>query len=105
MVDLYARAYGRGTVRARTFIQDDVVVCVLEDMLTPRELRLVDGGERRGVIDARVAFQEETEDDFSAAVEHLTGRRVVAFLSANQTHPAVACELFLLEPEPVDAEA
>lgn len=80
-------------------------MCVLEDMLTPRELRLVDDGERRGVIDARVAFQEENEDDFSTAVEHLTGRRVVAFLSANQTDPAVACELFFLEPEPANAQA
>jgi uncharacterized protein YbcI len=101
IVGLYAGVYGRGTTRARTFIEDDVVVCLLEDMLTPDELRLVEGGGFREVIDARVAFQEETKDEFSAAVERLTGRRVVAFLSANQTSSAVACELFFLEPAPV----
>lgn len=100
MVELYAGVYGRGTTRARTFIEGDVVVCVLEDMLTADELRLVEDGGRREVIDGRVAFQEETEDEFSAAVERLTGQRVVAFLSANQTDPAVACELFFLEPAP-----
>lgn len=100
MVDLYAGVYGRGETRARTFIQDNVVVCLLEDILTADELRLVADGGRREVMDARVLFQEETEDEFSAAVERLTGQRVVAFLSANQTSPAVACELFFLEPEP-----
>jgi uncharacterized protein YbcI len=100
MVELYAAAYGRGTTHARTFIEDNVVVCVLEDMLTADELRLVERGGFREVIDARVAFQEETEDEFSAAVERLTGQRVVAFLSANQTSPAVACELFFLAPAP-----
>jgi hypothetical protein len=34
----------------------------------------------------------------SPPVERLTQRRVVAFLSANQTHPGVACELFFIEP-------
>lgn len=31
-------------------------------------------------------------------IERLTARRVVAFLSANQTTPGVACELFFLAP-------
>lgn len=54
-------------------------------------------GERSAVIDGRVAFQKGAEDDFTAAIERLTGRRVTAFLSANQTAPGVACELFFLE--------
>jgi uncharacterized protein YbcI len=98
MTDLYAEVYGRGTTTARTFIDGDVVVCLLEGIFTPDELRLVGTGHTREVIDARVAFQEATEDEFTAAVSRLTGRRVVAFLSANQTNPAIACELFLLAP-------
>jgi hypothetical protein len=45
-----------------------------------------------------VAFQADREDAFSAAVERLTRRRVVAFMSANQTSPGIACEVFFLEP-------
>jgi hypothetical protein len=45
-----------------------------------------------------VAFQADREDDFSAAVERLTRRRVVAFMSANQTSPGIACEMFFLAP-------
>lgn len=99
MVNLYQRHYGHDRTRARTFINDDVVVCVLEDILTGDELRLVEDGAGQAVIDGRVAFQEESEDEFTAAVERLTQRDVVAFLSANQTNPGVACELFFLRPE------
>jgi hypothetical protein len=49
-------------------------------------------------------FQKRTEDEFTAAIEKLTHRSVTAFLSANQTAPGVACELFFLEASPV-AEA
>ena len=98
MVRLYAEFYDHDRATATTYINDNVVVCVLEDILSSRELRLVDDGSRREVLDGRVAFQEGAEDEFTAAVERLTQRRVVAFLSANQTHPGVACELFFLEP-------
>ena len=40
------------------------------------------------------------QDEFTAEIERLTGRRVTAFLSANQTSPGVACELFFLELPP-----
>ncbi len=53
------------------------------------------------VIDGRVAFQAETEDEFNAAIERLTHRHVVAFLSANQTTPGVAGELFFLDVAPL----
>jgi uncharacterized protein YbcI len=76
---------------------------VLEDILTTGESALVSQGARREVIDARVAFQEGAEDEFTAAIEHLTGRRVVAFLSANQTHPGIASELFFLERPAAEA--
>ena len=52
------------------------------------------------MIDGRVAFQEGTEDEFTKAIERLTGRSVTAFLSANQTAPGVACELFFLDRAP-----
>ena len=48
----------------------------------------------------RIAFQVGAEDEFTAAIERLTGREVTAFLSADQTSPAVASELFLLDAPP-----
>jgi uncharacterized protein YbcI len=98
IVDLYREFYGHTRATATTYINDNIVVCVLEDILTTDESVLVSQGASREVIDARVAFQDGAEDEFTAAIERLTGRRVVAFLSANQTNPGIASELFFLEP-------
>jgi uncharacterized protein YbcI len=103
MVDLYARHYGHERTTATTYINDNVVVCVLEDILSDGETRQVADGSAAAVIDGRVAFQEQTEDEFTEAIERLTHRSVTAFLSANQTTPGVACELFFLEAPPVAA--
>lgn len=100
MVELYAEFYEHDRTTATTYINDKIVVCVLEDILTDGENLLVASGAHGEVIDGRVAFQTDTEDEFTAAVERLTNRRVVAFLSANQTTPGVACELFFLDAAP-----
>jgi hypothetical protein len=77
---------------------------VLESILTEKENVLVAAGMRGQVIDPRVAFQTDTEDEFTAAIERLTHRRrVIAFLSANQTTPDVVCELFFLDAAPLTA--
>ncbi|QEC49216.1 DUF2294 family protein [Baekduia soli] len=98
MIALYARVYDHDRTSAITYINEDVVVCILKDILTSEETRLVAEGLHGAVIDKRVAFQTETEDEFTAAIERLTQRRVVAFMSANQTSPGIASELFFLEP-------
>jgi uncharacterized protein YbcI len=98
MVALYGEVYGHDRTTASTYINDDVVVCILEDILTTSEQALVAAGSVSEVIDGRVAFQAERKDAFSRAVERLTLRRVVAFLSGNQTAPGIACEMFFLAP-------
>ena len=103
MVELYADFYDHDPTTAVTYINDKIVVCVLENILSDSEDLLLADGARGEVIDGRVAFQTETEDEFTAAIERLTHRRVVAFLSANQTAPGVACELFFLEAAPFAA--
>ena len=45
-------------------------------------------------------LRQMLEDDFRAAIERLTGRRVIAFLGASHLAPDVAAEIFVLD-EPV----
>lgn len=101
IVALYAAVYGHDRTTATTYINDNVVLCVLEDILTSDEDTLILAGSDATVIDGRVAFQTETQDEFTAVIERLTHRRVVAFMSANQTTPGVAAELFFLEATPL----
>jgi len=102
MVTLYGRHYGHDRTTGTTYINDNVVVCVLEDILSTGESSLIatGAGGAGQVIDERVAFQDGMEDEFTAEIERLTGRQVTAFLSANQTTPGVACELFFLDAVP-----
>lgn len=100
MVDLYSRHYGHDRTTATTYVNDNVVVCLLEDILSVDESSLVAAGRGSEVIDDRVTFQNGMQDEFTTEIERLTGRRVTAFMSANQTTPGVACELFFLELPP-----
>jgi uncharacterized protein YbcI len=103
LVELYGKFYGHDRTTATTYINDNVVVCILEDILSDGESNQIADGESGDVIDGRVAFQVGAEDEFTATVERLTGRAVTAFLSANQTDPGVASELFFLEAQPAAA--
>lgn len=105
IVALYAAVYGHDRTTATTYINDNVVLCVLENILTEHEDTLIHAGSSGEVIDARVAFQTDTEDEFTEAIERLTHRRVVAFMSANQTTPGVAAELFFLDAAPSNTKA
>jgi uncharacterized protein YbcI len=87
MVALYAEVYGHDRTTASTYINGDVVVCILEGILSCAERELVAAGGASEVIEGRVAFQADREDAFTAAVERLTARRVVAFLSAIRPRP------------------
>ena len=104
MLKLYAEFYDHERTTATTYLNDKIVVCVLENILTESEDAMIRAGRRGGVIDGRVAFQTDTEDEFTAAIQRLTHRRVVAFMSANQTVPGVACELFFLDAAPLTAQ-
>ena len=91
---------GRGPTKARTSIRDDLVVCLLENGLTRAERTLVADGKEQLVLDTRRAFQDTMRANLVGAVERLTRRKVIAFMSENHIDPDVATETFLLEPAP-----
>jgi uncharacterized protein YbcI len=98
IVSLFADYHGRGPTRARTAFGRDVVTVVLEETLTKAERKLVANGETDAVVRTRRIFQQVMRDDLIAAVERITGRQVVAFLSDHVTDPDVSVEVFVLAP-------
>jgi hypothetical protein len=70
---LYRGFHGHDRTTANTFINGDVVVCVLQDILTTHESRMVSFGDEQQVIDGRVTFQTDTEDQFTALIEKPAG--------------------------------
>ena len=62
------------------------------------EQTLLEGGRGAAVIQQRMEFQELMRERFEAVIEHATGRRVIGFMSGNQQHPDMMCEVFILAP-------
>jgi uncharacterized protein YbcI len=98
MVALLKEYYGRGPTQAKTYYQDDLVVCLLRGGFTRVEQTLLDGGRGDAVIQQRMEFQDVMRERFEAVVEHATGRRVIGFMSGNQQAPDMICEVFVLAP-------
>jgi uncharacterized protein YbcI len=99
MVRLHRDYLGRGPTKARTSIRDDTVVALMSDMLTKAEHSLVDDGKAEEVLTTRHSLQRTMRADMVSAVENLTGRGVMAFMSTNHIDPDLACEIFILEPD------
>jgi uncharacterized protein YbcI len=98
MVRLYKVQFGRGPTRARSdFAGPDLIVCTLEDSLTPAEKRMAEMGDHQRLRDLRLYFQHATEDQFREIIERILGRKVRAFISGMDTSNDVAAELFYLE--------
>jgi len=98
LVALLKEFYGRGPTRAKSYYEDDLVVCLLRGGFTRVEQTLVEGGRGPAVIQQRMEFQDLMRDRFEAVIERATGRRVIGFMSGNQQHPDIMCEVFILAP-------
>ena len=97
VVHVFSDHTGRGPTRARTTIDGETVVVILQDAMTKAEQSLVDAGRHAEVLQLRRTFQETMRHDLIAVVERLTARSVQAFMSANHVAPDAAAEVFLLD--------
>jgi uncharacterized protein YbcI len=98
MVALLKEFYGRGSTRAKSYYQDDLVVCVLRGGFSRVEQTLLEGGRGVAVIQQRMEFQEVMRARFTEVIEDATGRIVIGFMSGNQQDPDLMCEVFILGP-------
>ena len=104
-VHLLSEYTGRGPTRARTHLSDDLVAVVLQDTMTKGERSLIRDGEQARVLATRAAYQRTMREDLAGGVAKLTGRDVIAFMSANHIDPDVGVEIFILAPEANAAKA
>jgi uncharacterized protein YbcI len=104
IVGILREYYGRGPTKAKTYIFDDYVFTVLQDILTTVERTLVERGHEDLVRKVRLTFQEAVADRFTNAVTEATGRKVIAYHSQVTFEPDMGFEFFVLEPGP-DYEA
>jgi len=100
MVQLTARYTGRGPNKARTTLNTNLATVLLEDTLTRAEANLVAAGELDSVRQQRRTFHNLMRDEAVAAVEHITGRRVRAYMSDIDPQQGIAAHTFVFDTQP-----
>jgi uncharacterized protein YbcI len=100
IVKLLREYTGRGPTKARTTIRDNVVVVMLEQTLTKGERILVQKGRGENVLILRHEYQEAMREESSEKIAGLTGRNVIAMMSANHLDPDLAAEIYVLDGPP-----
>ncbi|MEA2298348.1 MAG: hypothetical protein QOF77_1284 [Solirubrobacteraceae bacterium] len=99
VVQEFRASVGKGPSMCKTYWAGrDMIVVLLKGGFTVAEQTLFDAGQKRTVHDAQHALQDAMEERLSEIVAELTGRPVVAFLSASRQNPDLRAEMFLLEP-------
>jgi uncharacterized protein YbcI len=97
IVQLMSGFYGRGPDKAKTFVVDNYVFVVLEDLLTRAETTMVENGRETMVRDMRLAFQADMATEFKSVVEQALGRKVLTYHSQVVFDPPMGFEMFVLE--------
>ncbi len=95
IVQLHARMYGRGPTRARSYLQRDYGLCVLEEIFTQAERTLIENGSAEHVRDTRLKFQDAVGEQFVSIAERVVGRPVRSFMSQVDTDNDMAAEIFI----------
>ena len=90
--------YGRGPMRAKTYVLDDIIVVVMRGSgFTPLEQTIMDSGRPDRVVEMREDFQQVMQERYKQTIEELTGRRVTAFLSQAHVEPDITVEMFFVD--------
>lgn len=99
MVAFHRHYHHRAPVTAKTLmLGDDLLACVLGGVYTDVEKTMIEIQRTTIVQDTRNAFQNTMQRKFINAVERLSGRKVMAFISNHHVGPDIEIELFLLVP-------
>jgi uncharacterized protein YbcI len=98
VVRLHKEHIGTGPTEARTYIGEDLVVCVLQRGFSKRERTLLEHGKTGAVVDQRQALEEALRQPLIDTIERLVARTVVGFTGGVQADGEISTEVFILEP-------
>ena len=100
MVAFHERYHHRKPVTAKTLLlEGELLVCVLGGVYTDVEKTMIELQRAPVVHETRSAFQNAMQHKFIAAIERLSGRKVLTFTSDHHVGPDIEIELFILTPQ------
>jgi uncharacterized protein YbcI len=96
-VQLHRRSLGKGPTKAKTYVLDDMVLCVLEGGELTIEKTLRERGNSTLVHEVRGALHAAVSDECRAIIERETGRRVKTVLSQFDPDRDIECKVVILD--------
>jgi uncharacterized protein YbcI len=102
IVGIHSKHYGKGPTKAKTYLIDDMVVCVMQDVFTTVERTLIEAGKGDLVREVRTTFQHSLRDEFRDVVRNILGREPRGFMSQVDCEADMAVEFFLLDDDVID---
>jgi uncharacterized protein YbcI len=97
VVRIYRKTCGRGPTKAKATYRGNVIVVVLEQVLTQVERTLVASGRYDEALALRRELHGAMRDELGLAVSELTGCGVRAVMGDTQFDPEIAAEVFVLD--------
>jgi uncharacterized protein YbcI len=97
LVRTQRKFFGKGPVKAKSYVMDDLLVVVLRGGLTRAEKTLLGFGQEDLVREFRQVFENEMTEQLTGIVQDLTGRKVVTYQSQIMFDPDIVIELFVFD--------
>ena len=95
-------SFGKGPVKAKSYLLDDFLLVVMRGGVTVAEETMLERGHSDLVRQFRQTYQNEMGDVLCAKVEALTGRKVLTYQSQILFDPHIVMEVFFFDPSDVD---
>jgi uncharacterized protein YbcI len=90
-------SFGKGPLKAKSYLLDDFLIVVMRGGITVAEQTMLDRGHGDLVRNFRQTYQNELGGELVAKVEALTGRKVVIYQSQILFDPHVVMEIFFFD--------
>jgi uncharacterized protein YbcI len=100
VVRVYRTHTGRGPTRCRTLYRANVVVVILNEVMTTAERNLAHSNLHDAVGSGRHHLHEVMRDDLIASCEEATGCNVETLVGSLDAHADLAVEVFILDGFP-----
>jgi uncharacterized protein YbcI len=90
-------SFGKGPVKAKSYMLDDFLLVVMRGGVTVAEQTMLDRGHGDLVRQFRQTYQNEMGTELVTKVEAMTGRKVINYQSQILFEPHIVMEIFFFE--------
>lgn len=97
MVRMQKQAFGKGPIRSKAYMFDDLLMVVMRDGLTVAEKTMLEFGQADLVRNFRQQFENDMTSRMIEPIERLTGRKVLTYQSQVMFDPDVIVEIFVFD--------